>query len=379
MKTPIVLSSLMFSFVMAVGNGWAQCHQLTELNAATPEGQLLQQASQESDGAKKLVLLEQFAGQYPKHEAIGWVYEQMLDGYVKANEADKALAAGEKLDAMPPECVETAQQTLKAAEMKKDPDLVLKWSAKTAQLAQKVAASPQPKEEDQVESWKARVDYAKQVNTYTEYALYAMALQTQDPKKQIELLEALQQRNPKSEYLGKATSVMFQAYQKAGVSDKALALAQQVTSAGQPSEDMLLVLADDSLKKKDSEKVHTYTGKLVEITNAAPKPEGVADADWTKRKNTILGLAYYMSGKDYYNQGKFAPADKDLRQALPLVDANVNLRTEVLYLLAYANYKLEKIQDAVKFYKACAAVKSPYQALATKNLTAIRAQYHGIQ
>jgi tetratricopeptide (TPR) repeat protein len=379
MKTPIVLSSLMFSFVMAVGNGWAQCHQLTELNAATPEGQLLQQASQESDGAKKLVLLEQFAGQYPKHEAIGWVYEQMLDGYVKANEADKALAAGEKLDAMPPECVETAQQTLKAAEMKKDPDLVLKWSAKTAQLAQKVAASPQPKEEDQVESWKARVDYAKQVNTYTEYALYAMALQTQDPKKQIELLEALQQRNPKSEYLGKATSVMFQAYQKAGVSDKALALAQQVTSAGQPSEDMLLVLADDSLKKQDSEKVHTYTGKLVEITNAAPKPEGVADADWTKRKNTILGLAYYMSGKDYYNQGKFAPADKDLRQALPLVDANVNLRTEVLYLLAYANYKLEKIQDAVKFYKACAAVKSPYQALATKNLTAIRAQYHGIQ
>jgi tetratricopeptide (TPR) repeat protein len=142
---------------------------------------------------------------------------------------------------------------------------------------------------------------------------------------------------------------------------------------------MLLVLADDSLKKKDSEKVHTYTGKLVEITNAAPKPEGVADADWTKRKNTILGLAYYMSGKDYYNQGKFAPADKDLRQALPLVDANVNLRTEVLYLLAYANYKLEKIQDAVKFYKACAAVKSPYQALATKNLTAIRAQYHGVQ
>jgi tetratricopeptide (TPR) repeat protein len=379
MKTPIVLCSFVFSFVVAVGNGRAQCHQLAELNAATPEGQLLQQASQESDGAKKLVLLEQFAGQYPKNEAIGWVYEQMLDSYVKANDADKALAVGEKLDAMPPECVESAQQTLKAAEMKKDPDLVKKWSAKTAELAQKVVASPQPKEEDQVENWKARVDYAKQVNTYTEYSLYAMALQTPDPKKQAELLEALQQRNPKSEYLAKAKGVMFVAYQKAGANDKALALAQQAVDAGQANEDMLLVLADDSLKKKDSGKIHTYTAKLVEITNAAPKPEGVADADWSKRKNTILGLAYYMSGKDYYNQGKFAAADKDLRQALPLVEANVAIRPEVLYLLAYANYKMEKIQEAANFYKACAAVKSPFQAMATKNLTAIHAQYHGLK
>ena len=40
---------------------------------------------------------------------------------------------------------------------------------------------------------------------------------------------------------------------------------------------------------------------------------------------------------------------------------------------------MEKIQDAANFYKACAAVKSPYQALATKNLTAIRAEYHGDQ
>jgi outer membrane protein assembly factor BamD (BamD/ComL family) len=324
-------------------------------------------------------LLEQFAGQYPKHEAIGWVYEQMLDGYVKANDADKALAVGEKLDAIPPECVESAQQTLKAAEMKKDPDQVLKWSAKTAALAQKAISSPQPKEQDQIDNWKARVDYSKQVSTYTEYSLYAMALQTQDPKKQVELLEALQQRNPKSEYLAKAAGVLFQAYQKAGVNDKALALAQQAANAGQPTEDMLLVLADDSLRKKDSEKVHTYTTKLVGITNAAPKPEGVADAAWAKRKETILGLAYYMSGKDYYNQSKFAPADKDLRQALPLVEANVNIHPEVLYLLAYANYKLEKIQDAANFYKACAAIKSPFQALATKNLTNIRAQYHGLK
>ncbi len=166
------------------------------------------------------------------HEAARWVEEQLLAAYLKANQADKALAMGDQLAALPPECVEDAQATLKAAEMKKDPDLVLKWSAKTSELAQKVVASPQPKEADEVENWKARVDYARQVNTYTEYSLYAMALQTADAQKQVALIEALQQRNPKSEYLPKATDALFVAYQKSGATDKAVAFAQQVAATG---------------------------------------------------------------------------------------------------------------------------------------------------
>jgi len=375
MKTAIALLGL----ALACHHGWAQCHKLAEVNTASPEGQLLQQAGQESDNAKKLALFEQFASQFPQHEAIGWVYEQMLDGYVKAGDADKALAIGDKLAAMPPECVETSQQTLKAAELKKDPELVLKWSARTAELAGKVVKSEQPKEADEVENWKARVDYAKQVNTYTEYSLYAMALQTADPKKQIELLEALQQRNAASDYLAKATDTLFVAYQKAGANDKAVALAQQAAAAGHPSEDMLLILADNAAKKKDGANVLAYTAKLVELMNSKPKPEGVADADWNKRKNAIVGLAHYMAGKEYVAESKFGPADKDLRAALPLVEDNSAVKAEVLFYLGLANYKMEKIQEAVTFFKACAALKSPFQAQATKNLTAIRAQYHGVK
>jgi tetratricopeptide (TPR) repeat protein len=362
----------------AAATGWAQCHKL-EIGNSTKGGGLLRQIDEEQDSAKKLSMLDQFAGQYPQHEDLGWVYEQMLDAYTKAGNAAKAFETGEKLAAIPPECVENALATLKAVEMKKDPAAVLKWSAKTSELARKAAAAPQPAEADEVESWKAHVDYAKQVDTYTEYSLYAMALQMTDAQQQITLLEALQQRNAKSEYLAKSIDTLFLAYQKTGANDKALALAQQAAAIGQPSEDMLLILADDSLKKKDAGKVHAYTGKIIEIVNSKAKPDGVAGADWTKRKNTILGLAYYMSGKQNYNDAKFAPADKDLRAALPLVESNVNIHTEVLYLLGYANYKLEKIQDAANFYKQCAAVKGPFQALATKNLAAIRAQYHGMK
>jgi tetratricopeptide (TPR) repeat protein len=369
----------LFALALAAVPAWTQCHKLAEVNSGTPEGQLLQQAGQEEDAAKKLALEEQFVTQYPQHEAAAWVYEQLLTGYVKANDADKALAVADKLAAMPPECVENAQQTLKAAELKKDPDLVLKWSGKTADLAQKVVASPQPTDADEVENWKARVDYARQVNTYTEYSLYAMALGTADPKKQVALLEALQQRNAKSEYFAKAIDTLFVAYQKSGANDKAVALAQQTAATGNPSEDMLLVLTDDAAKKKDGDKVHAYSAKLIEIMSSKPKPEGVADADWTKRKNTFVGLAYSMSGQQYLSDGNLAQADAELRKSLPLVEGNVAVKTEVLFYLGVTNYKMEKVQEAYTFFKACAAVSSPFQATATKNLNAIKAQFHGVK
>ena len=369
----------LFALALVAAPGWTQCHKLAEVNSGTPEGQLLQQAGQEEDAAKKMALQEQFIAQYPQHEAAAWVYEQLLTGYVKANDADKALAVADKLAAMPPECVENAQQTLKAAELKKDPDLVLKWSGKTADLAQKVVASPQPTDADEVENWKARVDYARQVNTYTEYSLYAMALGTADPKKQVALLEALQQRNAKSEYFAKAIDTLFVAYQKSGANDKAVALAQQTAATGNPSEDMLLVLTDDAAKKKDGDKVHAYSAKLIEIMSSKPKPEGVADADWTKRKNTFVGLAYSMSGQQYLSDGNLAQADAELRKSLPLVEGNVAVKTEVLFYLGVTNYKMEKVQEAYTFFKACAAVSSPFQATATKNLNAIKAQFHGVK
>lgn len=369
----------LFALAIATTPAWPQCHKLTEINAATPEGQLLQKAGLEEDAARKLALQEQFVAQYPQHEAAGWVYGQLLAAYVKANDAAKALAAGEKLAALPPECVENAQQTLKAAEMKKDPDLILKWSAKTSELAQKVVASPQPKEADEVENWKATVDYARQVNTYTEYALFAAALQTPDPAKQVMLIEALQQRNPKSEYLAKTAGVLFVAYQKSGANDKAVAFAQQVAAKGTPTDEMLLALTDDANKKKDREKVHMYCGKLVDSITAEPKPEGVADADWAKRKNNILVYAYSTSGEQYFNEGKLAQADAELKKALPLAEGNGAVRTEVLFYLGLANYKMQKAQEAYNYFKACAAVQSPFQAQANKNLVAIRGQYHGLR
>jgi tetratricopeptide (TPR) repeat protein len=350
------------------------------INTETPEGQALQQIGQEADEAKKLMLLEKFVETYPKSENLGYVYALAQPIYGKTNQPDKVIAAGEKLVAMDPDDLDASLQSLKASEAQKDPDLVKKWSDQTAQIAKKLMAAPQPKEADDVEDWKKKVDYAKQVNTYTEYALYAGALQASDPKKKIELIEQLQQRNPQSEYLAKALPYQFVAYRQAGDNAKAVAVAEKVLATDQSNEDMLLVVADSyTQKNRDPDKVLAYSAKMIEVMNSKQKPEGVNETDWEKRKQLISGLGHLMSGKTYYNQGKFAQADKELRAALPFLESNGGLKAETLFHLGMSNYKMEKIQEALKFYQQSAAIKSPYQAQAQKNVTVIRAQYRAVK
>jgi len=286
---------------------------------------------------------------------------------------------GEKVIALDPEDLETSLANLKASEAKKDPDLVKKWSNSTGQIAQKVVAAPQPKDEDE-EDWKKRVDYAKQVNTYSEYALYATAIQTSDPRKKIDLIETLQQRNPQSQYISQVLPMEFQAYRQAGDNEKATALAEKILLTDQSNEDMLLVAADGYLQKgKEPEKVIAYSTKLIEVMNAKPKPDGGSDADWQTRKKTITGLGHYMIGKQYFNQKKYGPADKELRIALPLVEGNQDLKAEALFLLGFSNYKMENIIEALKFNQQCAAIKSRFQGQAAKNVTVIKSQYHAVK
>ena len=71
--------------------------------------------------------------------------------------------------------------------------------------------------------------------------------------------------------------------------------------------------------------------------SAKPKPEGTSDADWAARKNLIIGLAHFMSGKQYSNDARNAQADAELleftkrvlrQRLLQRVDADVAAVTQ---------------------------------------------------
>ncbi len=360
----------------------AQRHRLT-INAETPEGQLLQRIGQENEAPKKAALMEEFVQKFPKHEGAGWVLEQMLSNYLKANEFDKALASGEKLLAIDPDDVATAHNCLKAAEAKKDADLIMKWTGSTSKIARKVAASPKPSDEEEAETWKASVDYAKQVDTYTEYSLYATALAVAEPAKKIALYENLEAQNPQSQYLAQLVGQYFLSLRQTGANDKAIAVAEKVIEKDQTNEDMLLAVADNYFNKKaNPDKVIEYSLKLAELMSSKPKPAGVADEDWDKRKKLMSGLGYWLAGVTYGTQNKFKETDAHLRLALPLVEGNDPLKAQALFWLGLANYRLgepakdkKRMAEALRFNVQCAAIKSPFAAQANKNAVAIRQQY----
>jgi hypothetical protein len=132
-------------------------------------------------------------------------------------------------------------------------------------------------------------------------------------------------------------------------------------------------------KGKDPEKVVSYSNKLIEVMNSKAKPAGASDADWENRKKTITGLAHFWIGKQYFNEKKYGPADKELRVALPLVESNQDLKAEALFYLGFSNYKMENIMEALKYNQQCAAIKSRFQAQAAKNVTVIKSQYRAVK
>lgn len=178
---------LVFALLLLPAAAQEQKQHFT-INVGTPEGQMLQAIGQESDDDKKLALAQDFLTKYPKHEGAGWVASQVEAIYVKQKEYDKALEVGDKAFANDPNDLDVAYGSLKAAEGKEDPDQVKTWAARASEIARKsIAATKAPADDDE----KQRLEYVKGVDTYSEYALYALALKLKDPKQIAELGAAL--------------------------------------------------------------------------------------------------------------------------------------------------------------------------------------------
>ena len=226
----------------------AQRHKIDEVDAEKPEGKLLQQIMQENDAAKKTPLLEQFATQFPKHEAPPGCSSSFSRSYVKAGDPDKILAAGDKLLAIDPDDPEAKLQCLKAAEAKKDPALIKRYAASTSAAAAKLPP--------------AEAESAKYFQSNADFVLYSAAATSRDPKVAIDLGETLMKQSPKGEYTRKVAQAVFNAYRQSNDNAKAIALAEQTLATDQSNEDMLVVVADQySQQKKEPQKVHEYPPK----------------------------------------------------------------------------------------------------------------------
>lgn len=276
--------------------------------------------------------------------------------------------------------LEGTYQSLKDAEAKNDAASVKKLSAETSALARAAIAEAAPEAAEEKDAWTKRVAYARDVDSYSEYALYSVAVKS-PPATTVDLLAALEEQNPKSKYLDQGYAYYLYALSQAGASAKIPAIAEKGLASFPDNPDLLLFMADHSYSAKQSDRALSYANRLVASLGKHPKPEGMAEADWERKKSTSLGRGYYYAGVISGEKNQYAASDKNLRAALPLIKGNDAMMGPALFYLGVDNYNLgkmtmnkAKVLEAAKFSDQCAAITGPYAEQAWKNSAAMKAE-----
>jgi tetratricopeptide (TPR) repeat protein len=347
----------------------AQEKQNFVINPGTPEGQILQSLGQETDDARKVSLAQDFLAKYPKNEAAGWVAAQLESALFAQKDNDKVLEVAETAYANGPD-MDAAYYALKAAVAKDDVAGTKKWSTRTSEAARKIVGSPKPPADDDE---KHQLEYAKEVDEYSEYALYVLALKAQ-PKDEVDLVDTLIKQNPKSQYLPLVSAGYFSALEKTGEGAKACPAAEKMAAGASKNAEAMIFAADCSMRAQKGPSMVTYGGKALEAIGSRTKEEGMSDADWAAKKEGIIGTANWYVGVGYSLEGKYGPANKSLRVALPLLKGNEQLRGMALFYLGLANYSLGKaigdrgqMRQGLQFFQQAAAITNPLQDQASRN------------
>jgi len=359
------MKSCFLAFVLCVLPALAQeSKQHFVINVGTPEGQMLQSIGQDMDDSAKLTLMQDFMSKYPKHEGAPWVCGLMQSIFLKQKEWDKALDAGDKGLAVDPADLDLAFHNLKAAEGKEDADLIKKWSAKTSESARKILADKAPADDEA----KQRAEFAKESDTYSEYALSAAALKSQDPKKVVELVGQLEQQNPKSQYMATVSGLYLVDLGKAGQGSKACGAAERLGTANGKDVDALIFAGQCNLQASRFDKAVSFGTKAQEALSGKPDARKSAVANW------IVGVGYG-------GQQRFGPSNKALRAALPAIRGDAQLAPTALFYLGLANYQLGKplgdkkqMTEGLQFFQQCAEMSGPLQDQASKNVRLIKTE-----
>lgn len=279
--------------------------------------------------------------------------------------------------------LEDSYTKLKDAVAKKDPDAVKSSAAETLKLAKAAETATKPTEADEVDNWKQRVEYGKEVEGYTEYALAFVAGQPGvDGAKTIDLVDTLLAQNPKSSYLDLCVAAYATALNKAGGSAKMMAGMTKVV-AGRPDNTIaLLALVEGSSASPD--RALSYANKLIAAMKAKAKPEGTSESDWEKQKTAALATGYFTAGYVYLQKQAWLDCDKNMKAAVPLLAGDPARLGTAYYGLGVCNFQFGKMtNDRTKmkageqYTEQSAAIKSPVQDNAYKNVAAMKKELAG--
>src|SRR5579864_8014250 len=238
-----------------------------------------------------------------------------------------------------PSDLEDAFQGLKQAEARKDFASVKKLATELYVTAENVICAPAPPNDSDHDAWNRQVAYAKDVQLYSEYALYAAALQA-PAVTAVDLMAALEQENPKSQYLDQGYGLYLLMLHETGADTRIPEVGERGLQNLPNNDDVLLVLAENALTHKQNDRALMYAKRALAALSQHQGPKELAAADRETKRNERLGRAYWIAGVIEGEKGLYADANRNLRSALPLISGNQMLLGPALFYLGLANYQL---------------------------------------
>ena len=355
----------------------------------TPETQFLELIDLEADPDKQLALMDLFVAQFPQFEGMGGLYSDLQPLLVRLGKFDRALEIGDKLLKIDQEDIEAVKNNVAAAEGKKDDALAKKWKERLAALQVEPsgavtasssvntpfvdgmsdpAAAPPPIADIE--------NLPKPAKARLEAMMFNRSIQETDPTAKVRLLNQFSQSFPQSVHLSKVDYLYFVSYRQMHDDKKAFAIAEQLLAKDQTREDVLVYVADTYFRqKRELDKVLTYCGMILDLVTGKPKPEGVGDEEWARQKANLTFEAHYMAGTVHIYKEHWPQADRELRVALAMHSGPDQLTAGILTSLAWANYKMKVIPEAIRFYDQCAKINSTFQKAAEQSILSIKNEY----
>ncbi len=349
----------------------------------TPEDQLMLAVNGADSPQAQIDALTKFSTEHADSKFIPCVNEYLTMTYVKMQDYDKAIEAGEKDVAAQTVDLNLTVNLLKAyVGAGKATDNAFDLIDKTpAVIHDELMMTPSGSAEEVEKARQAAAEQSKNIRAFAEYAFFQLLPRVPDAPKRIQVLDAFVKAYPDTPNMNQVNVQYFAAYQMAGEADKVFEYGQKAVAADPQNVSTLNLVADAfaTAKQPHAKEAGEYAKKALELATGMQKPEGMADDQFKSFRDTQMGLAHATLGYVALEEGsrthKVAGAITEFKTAADLLASNPQLQARTLYFLGYANEVLypPNHHAAAEALTKCAALQTPWQSQAQDLLQKVKA------
>lgn len=207
---------------------------------------------------------------------------------------------------------------------------------------------------------------APPVNPEEETA-YKAFLDSKDPALAVKLGDEFLQKYPETRYKEYIYTKMTQTYLGLQQLDKLFASGEKALAINPDNMDVLTLMCwatarsirPDALDATQKlEKAEKYGRRAVELLNSIPKPEHLAEADFTKIRNEGLAMARSGLGVVQFRRQLFVEAAAEFEQATKL---SANPDPTDLFLYGVVLKATKRYADSADAFGRCSAIPGTFQ------------------